>query len=550
MSHNEKSTGYRSEAMQNGINEQIKESYLRNKVNFENNVDFSFRWADERSALYESKARLTYAEKSNELAAAIKQIYKIRNQQNEELKALSDARLQDIHEISMKYIRQRFEVSMQEYGGADALINTRAEAENFTEKGLKDLRSMDAYSLVVHAMQAEDTVEAHVVVPLLESAIQSLEKTIKPDTFALAEKLYKGEELTEKEWKVVLEEVEKFYREPKENAQISVVLNGFNQKQRLELVQRMMHAGHKDIPQKIVNLVVFNYLTQAQGEFLLKQELEKAEAALLSLKGVGNRKEKEALGQKIELLNKALNQTQSEDMRIARKQMQEDFEKIYRMQERRIGVKSPAKGALSIKGIASGLLFANGAFTIGANILVDATQPLKWFTNPYLASGFVMAGAGMHMSNGFGGTMMTPKQITGELTADKEAEKKSKLEYATENLQKEIGMESPKFASFYFNYADKIVNAYNQKRKEKSNLNVHLTLADLGLKQEELPQAFKDLSVKELELVISDWVRNIYRLEGEKANRAIHRQFITDSYEKLQGLNAPEWIEHPTINKE
>lgn len=474
----------------------------------------------------------------NEKAANIRDAIKlVRDQQLGEVEELEENRLLHRYDLMIQSFTDRFDLMMvlaaRESGAKpDTRISNPEELLALRERSLGMIRNIDEQS-IIYNMLPEKTRDRY---------LEMVGATLQTDFFSILEKIRDEKELEELDWKVLMGEVKKLSVaeiHKTHQTQVMLVVASLNPKHRFTLVQKLSEDpefAHFD--ELLVTMVGSNYLTQAQAVELMDLRIGSYERLVSTSRG-REKKDWEA----------KLITAQALKARVTGKEMQETQaatearlkEGRARMTHMQYGHFNRAQRLLTVRGIGSALLSANGALTMAVNGLMYITSPVDMVSNPAFWIGAAQLGVGLEWSHGFEGLIPTPIQMGAEIAKDRsEAQEDEQTEYE-DSLRRMVNNRPPLMARFYTNYAEHIVKIYEEKRPRFLERKIPITLEELGItKREDLPGAYRELwnHKAELESLISDWAAEFYTgHKGKGAKKTGHEQMTCiQNARKVDGL--------------
>lgn len=379
----------------------------------------------------------------------------------------------------------------------DRTISSDAELYAFREQGFALIQNLDVQSLVYNSLPSS----------MQGSYLEAIGRSIGElhgDFVEILTKVDQNQELTPDDWKRLLDEVRKLGNEKTVSFQKSpvlVVLSLLKLKDRLEFLSQMAEdPTFTNFSEVLLTLTATTYVTVDQALQVLDDRIV-------------HETDKEKLAE----LRKLRLQISGRDMQVTQAAMIERREEgVERLSRVSFGHKNRARGLLTLRGMGSLFLAANGAATIAANVLVNISDPLSLPGNPALWLGTAMLGTGLQWSKGFEGLVPTPTKLFARAIKDRPEEKDDRIQANLRNFREELG-NRPGAAHFYATYAERIVTAYEKKKKENPGQKPLITLEDLGVKsKEDLPEAFQPLyeGKAALEIEISTWADRFHRKSG------------------------------------
>jgi hypothetical protein len=489
---------------------QTQEAEENMQIALQERMDLYLREGLDRGKLLEENLKQMYASKARELETIFKDI---RLSQSSKIDRLQENYLANKHAVVLSSMRQRFTLALDIAGPGK--LSTVQEMQTFLDQGFKMLNAMDVYSMLQSQIAGDPSEGAD----LIQSYIDETVGSIPPDYLALVQQLQDSPEksLDKRQLDIVATELKKInggnVKTLRDNMG-AIILSQLPHKQRLEVLTYMM--DYPGMPELLQALTATNYITRSDAEALIKQgaaELEK------ELEKAG-RKERRKGRARLERFNTSLENVQSDKMAETQKFFAAETKKGQAMLKRDFGHVNHAKRMLTGKGIISGLLFANGAFTMAGNLLANINKPFEMVTNPYMLLGVAMAGGGLQLSDGLGGLTTTPMELTAKATVDKDEIEDEKRDDRVIAMKERLG-NNRLGAEFYYNFADEISAAYRLKKKKAGTPNVTLKFEDLkttdedgniqDVKYEDLPERYKRVAKSDLEKAMSEFVRTFFQ---------------------------------------
>jgi hypothetical protein len=443
----------------------------------------------------ETHLRGIFKHKADELRTAIEHIHDLQKEQEDESKRLTDG-----------YLESRFEASLAALHERMGLI-LRINGENTSDTS-GDIQKNYATGLAAFGNTSAEALLARVGLP--ETVLEGAAANITEADFALLKTIDAGAQLSEDQIEDLGARILSTVN-GKENPSTVFVLGALKPDQRYKVMEGMSQDSR--FPSVILDSTQANYLSIAQAEDLLAKAPQTPEtaAALLRLKDPQLLKAKE-------------------QVRNLQTQTKEHIEKRF------YGHKNPMKDLLTIKGIGSAVLAAEGAMIFMANFLSqEGLNPMKWLGMDWMNPGLWL-GAGMFTAGAIGPYKALDK---AEKWLDKDKDK-----YAQEKQKDEIArfqeslLNRPQFSKFYFAHADKINAAWEAKTKKEGTRQVVLKAEELDIDFKNPTDEFKGIPVNDLLLCASDWAREFHaQAEGGISYHTpdAQRAFINRT-RKSQGL--------------
>lgn len=483
----------------------------------------------------ETNLKTIFNEKAENIRDAIKLV---RDKQLGEVEELEENRLLHRYDLMIQSFTDRFDLMMvlaarESETQSDTRTSNPDELLALRERSLGMIRNIDEQS-IIYNMLPEKTRDRY---------LEIVGATLKTDFFNILEKIRDESELEELDWKILVGEIKKLSvgeMRRTHQTQVMLVVASLGSKQRFTLAQKLNEDpefGH--FGELLVTLVGSNYLTQAQAVELMDQRVGTYERLVSASKG-REKKDWEAKLASAETLK----------ARVTGKEMQETQaatearlkEGRVRMTHMQYGHFNRAQRLLTVRGIGSALLSANGALTMAVNGLMYITSPVDMVSNPAFWIGAAQLGVGLEWSHGFEGLIPTPIQMAAGAVKDRnDAQADDQAEYE-DSLRLMVNNRPPPMARFYANYAEHIVKVYEAKRPRLLERKIPITLEELGIKkQEDLPEAYRELwnQKADLERMISDWAAEFYSgHKGKGARKTGHEQMtIIQNAREADGLS-------------
>lgn len=372
------------------------------------------------------------------------------------------------------------------------------------EPNLEELRSKGAS--LIRGISIPQFMADNLREPLRGKYIDQIEargQELLPDLTGTLERIQKGE-LTSEDWNLIVKNIEVGIQPNPDWVERDMAMGlvgAIPPHLRTELLARMQSSPNYE--QIVLILLAMNYLTVAQVESTLRAQ---------------NPKNLEALLAKIQ--NPSLAQAQE---KVAEAQK----EGLKRMHSHRpVAHTNSMRQLLTFKGMAGSILALNGMATIATNVLMDVSMAfgeghdlgdslskslgavVSLPENKAFWMGVGMTGAGLEMSNGMGGFVDKPSTKLGKWFEDKDAQKEQERRLRQNEFEKEI-QRYPRAQELYFNFTEEINRAYEKKRADLHTPVFELTLEEMGIDYDALPNEFKSLPKQDLERHLSDWVRQM-----------------------------------------
>ena len=315
---------------------------------------------------------------------------------------------------------------------------------------------------------------------------------VEPDFDETTQNIYK-DTLTEIDWEVITKNAQVLVSGGKDFVEEGVavsIMAIMKPKQRTEFVERMLTQPNY---QHILNtLLISGYLKTVQVTTTLEAAIKTSNDS--------------AKTQELQSYLLAV-----QDPEMAKAQEQTETAKIKYMKKRKrgrhFGSSNNARQLLTFKGLGGTLLALNGMATVAANVMMNIHQPSQLLNNKSLGIGLVMTVGGLELSNGMGGMMDKPSTNLAQAldVNGRKARREQEQAIYAEAFESEI-LRHDKAGNLYFQFAEQINKAYNDKRAQTHNSKVALTMEEVGLDWQKLERDFSPLSKKEAEEVFSEWV--------------------------------------------
>lgn len=525
-----------SSTFETRLKEQSSSALKDSEALIHTNLDWATR--EQRSdwgKVAETRLKGIFAEKAAEVEKAIALI---QSRQLAEVAGLNETQLLGRHKAILGSLMTRFDLMMKvtavesPTGKQDSTISSNADLYALREQGIALLESIDVQGLVYQNLPD----------PLKASYLEAMGhefETLQPDYYEVLKKIYTNKPLAEEDWKLITGEVKELSTlSAMKRAPVMSILALLSPVQRYELAERLskdpLYSGFDEL---IVTMTASTYLTRDQALALLdvkakildpkSSELVQIEQAKAVIKSARMDKTQEALLKRRE-------------------------EGVKRMSVS-FGHKNRARGLLSLRGVGSIFLLANGAATFAANALVAIGEDgvaglLNIPANPLVWAGAAQMGVGLQWSGGLEGTLPTPTSMLSKVLKDKDEEKDDKIQVNIRDFQEKLG-NHPDAAHFYATYAHRIVKFYNEQKKKDPAAEVKITFEALGIqKKEDLPESLRPLYDKKagVEALATEWVRRfmmgsetgVHRETSAEQVHFIHQDAVKAGY--LQAFEIPK----------
>lgn len=355
---------------------------------------------------------------------------------------------------------------------------------------------------------------------------QSIGRSIAPDTYELLKKTVKpNEELTKEDWKTLVYYLKQLGDKnlgfPDKSAALALMAS-LRPEQRAQLVEHLPQDA--TFAPLCADLVASGYLTRDHVEAFV---LPKIEALTAELKKDPKNKDN---ADQLKLYTDTLTAIHSPKVEAFQQVVEQARLKAPERIARGVtyGQRNTARELLTFKGMGSTLLAVNGAMTIGANLLMDITDPASIPGNTALWLGVAELGVGLEGSKGIAGLVPQPSKSLAHLLTDKDKAEDDQKTLAKEAFSRSFGNHSLE-ARFYYTFADKIMKVYNEQKKIQDTSRPLLTIESLGLKWEEMPEVYRTESKEFFMKQISEWA----------ATYAVTYQILTPG--NVDGKDGQRW---------
>lgn len=431
-----------------------------------------------------SQLRIAYTQKANELRT---EIGRLKDNVDDE----TALKLQEAILISLS---GRVDLACQIAGGLKVSdsVSSSKELLDLARKGTAIIQNADIPNLLHEHLLKSQPQLARVYERKLGRDFKETQK----DSYELLKKLNLNEKLEDPDWAMLVAYANDLAM-PSTTGGIDktialTLLDSLKPKDRLTLLDKM--ADQPKFGSFAKTGVVSGYLTRDQVELCLKPKIvelnkdPKKNAELLKV----------YTGILLELADPTLLDRQAK-VDTVRAGLAERMASVH------FGHTNTARQLLTFRGIGGTLLAANGALTIAANLMIGLGDPEGILENPAFLLGFGMLGGGLELNKGMADLLPQPSRVAAHLMADKDEELNNKTDLKKENLSRNFG-NHPVEARFYYTFAEQIVKAYSDKTKLASSGNrPHLTVEELDLKWEQMPEEYRSIGKETLENQISYW---------------------------------------------
>lgn len=459
---------------------------------------------------------------SNEMKTFYRQKMQELSQEAERLKGdLDNQEILALQDQIVVSLNKRLSLSLEIAGGTGIhdLVSTPQEMETLKRQGPAIIQNTDTATLIHDYLLEREATHPGAAARYEEK----LGRSIRPDTYELLQKTVDGRPLDKKDWTILIDYYHRLYNKdlvgPERTVAISI-LDTLKPADRMELLEQMKQDPI--LPKLLLDLTSAGYLEKDQVEYFLDRHPEILQA----------------------------NPTLLQDMNGPKvRAMQEKMEKVRVEIPKRLGTvtygnRNTARQLLTFKGIGSTLLAANGAMTVAANVLMEITNPASLLENPCLYLGMAEMGVGLEVSHGLAGLAPQPSKALAKLTADKDEAQDDQTELEERAFGKTFGNNNLE-ARFYYTFADRIVDAYKKKSEAEKVSNPHLTMTDLGLKWEDLPEVYRTEPKEYFENQISTWAAEFavqWKVETAGTDKGGQR-WEMNQMRKKRGLTDPYTVD-------
>ncbi len=419
---------------------------------------------------------------SNEMKTFYRQKMQELSQEAERLQGeLNDREILELQNQIVVNLKKRLSLSLEIAGGSGTqdMVSTPAEMATLKRQGPAVIQNTDVAGLIRDYLVAHADTHPEAAAHYEEK----LGRSIRPDTYELLQKTVDGKSLDQKDWAILIDYYHRLYNKdlvgPERTVAISI-LDSLQPAQRLKLLEQMKQDPI--LPKLLVDLTSGGYLDKEQVQIFVERHPE--------------------------ILVK--NPTLLQDLASPKvKAMQEKMDKVREEIPQRLGRitygnRNTARELMTFKGIGSTLLAANGAMTVAANVLMEITDPASLLENPCLYLGMAEMGVGLEASKGLAGLAPQPTKSLAKLTANKDEATDDENQIKKEVFSRTFGNNGLE-ARFYYTFADQIMATYKKKSEVEKTGRPQITVEDLGLKWEDLPEVYRTESKEYLERQISTW---------------------------------------------
>lgn len=405
--------------------------------------------------------------------------------------------------------------------GSDKTVSSDSEIAKLREVTTL-IERIDVQQLVFDALPAD----------MQGQYLDSVGRKFPADFFPIVKKVSEHAELDENDIQLLVDQVRNLgSSQPSiEQSSVMVVLGIISQKDRTRLLQKMaVEDSFPNFEQVLMGMVATTYVSTLQAT----EALDARAAHLETKKTTAKRREDKSIDKELEHLSETRREVNSDEMEKTQKAaltLRAEASKYYG--SRSYGHKNYAADLLTVRGIGSFLLTANGAATMLANFAMD---PLGFPANSMFWLGAAETAAGLEWSNGMGGLVATPTKAVAGLIKGENEEKDDRMVQYTQVVKTELN-NNYRESHFYANYAERIVLVYKAKKSKYPDRTAPISLADIGVnKKEDLPPRFQDLweNKDKLEMKISDWAERFSMIDVEAGQKTTEwdtqRKFIEDT---------------------
>lgn len=430
----------------------------------------------------------------------------------------------ELQRIVLQGLSQRLSLVLDIAGGTgvEDSIATPQQLQELGTMGLTIIGNTDVPGLVRnHLLTLEKTHPG-----IAARYEESIGRGISPDTYELLKKTVKpNENLNDADWKILVDYLKQLgTKTPSfpENSVGLALMEALRPEQRAQVVEHLPQDAA--FPQLCSELVASGYLTADHVEAFV---LPKIEALTAELKKDPKNKDN---ADQLKLYTDTLTAIHSPKVEAFQQVVEQARLKAPSRIARGVtyGQRNSARELLTFKGIGSTLLAVNGAMTIGANLLMDITEPSSIPGNTALWLGVGELGLGLEGSRGIAGLAPQPSKDLAHLFTDKDKAEDDQKTLAKEAFSRSFGNHSLE-ARFYYTFADKIMKAYNEQKKIQDTGRPLLTIESLGLKWEEMPEVYRTESKEFFMKQISEWA----------ATYAVTYQILTPG--NVDGKDGQRW---------
>ncbi len=456
------------------------------------------------------------------------EIRKIEESQMGELDDVEKVLLKEIQQKTFGHVQERVQLMVEiaamqaenEPVGTDKTVSSDSELAKLREVTTL-IERIDVQQMVYQALDKRPDLQT--------KYLESVGRKFPTDFYPILQKANAHENLDDKDITLLMEQVRNLggNKEAMAKSSVMVVLGLISPMDRTALLTKMAEQdSFPNFEQILLSMVTTTYVSSLQAA----QALDARKAYLEQKKTTTKRKEDKVIDQELAHLDGTRTIVDSDQMKETQKAaltMRAEASKFYG--SRMYGHKNFAADFLTVKGIGSFLLAANGATTMFFNFAMD---PLGFPTNSMFWLGAAEAGAGLQWGHGMGGLMRTPEEWAADLIKGSNEEKDDRMSEYTEAMKMDIN-NSYREAHFYATYAERIVEVHKAKKPKFPDRTVPITLADIGVnKREDLPQDFRNLwdHKDKLEAKISEWAEDFSMVNVEKGQKltgwVTQREFI------------------------
>lgn len=443
------------------------------------------------------------------------EIRKIEESQMGELDDTVRTRLKDIQQKTFGFVQKRV-LLMVEIAAMQA--ENKPLGTDKTVSSDSELAELREVTTLIERIDVQQMVYDALPRDMQQQYLDSVGRKFPTDFFPIIEKVTGNVNLEEEDIDLLVNEVLKLgpSKNTIEESSVMVVLGLISQKDRTRLLQKMaVQDSFPNFEQALMGMVATTYVSTLQAT----EALDARKSYLEQKKTTTKRREDKAIDKEIEQLSgtrEVVNSDAMEKTQKAALTLRAEASKYYG--SRSYGHKNYAAELLTVRGIGSLLLSANGAMTMFANFAMD---PLGFPTNSMFWLGAAEVTAGLEWSNGHGGLVRTPTERAADLIKGGNEEKDDRMTGYTRAIKMDLN-NSYRQAHFYANYAERIVSVYKGKKSKYPDRTVPISLAEIGVnKKEDLPPRFQDLweHKDKLEAKISEWAEKFSLIDVEAGQK-------------------------------
>lgn len=443
---------------------------------------------------------------------------------------LDDQVILSLNQKVLTGLSSRISLVLNISSGPTNTVTTPVQLKEIADRGTSIIAGTDVQGLVYDELvKYEQTHKPGIAARYLES----LGRAVKPDTLQLIGKLHDNKDLTEADWAVAVHYVSVLADDNANPTDLHLglaLLASFRQIDRLRLLDHL--PDDEKLPQIIREFVDRTYLLADQAAaFIEKKKAQFTTPADAQKLAVWTSLEQH--------LNSTESRTEQEGVELQRK------ESLTRFKHGVYGHRNSARNLFTFKGIGSTLLALNGAMTIAMNVAMDAAHPDQLFKNRAIALGIAEVGVGLEGSDGFGGLISRPRELLARILGDKDTAYTEESALRNEAFNRQFGRYY-KEAKFFYSMADKIHEVYTKKTKNSTDLRPKITLEDLGLTWEGLPEEYHTESRAQFEDRISHWAAD-FPLTFKMNNPTNQMETMQRMRTEVRGL--PPYEKDTTLRK-